>query len=103
MEIPQSFQILGHTITVEFSDSLYVDESAYGLSRFEKNIITLATGEFSRSLIEQTFCHEVIHFILHYMAEGKLNTNEKFVDLMGQFLHQYETTKVTGETNGSNT
>jgi hypothetical protein len=39
--------------------------------------------------MESTFCHELIHSFLFSMGIAGENHDEKFVDAMSYFLHQY--------------
>ncbi len=100
IEIPKSFQLLGHTYTVEVSDRLYEDEEIYGDCDVEKKLIRLqAVGPVNRinpktkkvTVIQiteedflETFFHELTHAVLYNMGEDKLFANEKFVGLMGR-------------------
>ena len=102
IEIPKSFQLLGHTYKVEISDKLYEDEQLYGDCDVEKKLIRIqSTGPVNRvypktkkveviDITEQdlleTFYHELVHAILYSMGEEKLFCDEKFVGLMGRCL-----------------
>lgn len=92
--IPKKFDLMGHTIEVHYSPTLVDDFDAYGISIFARNTIMLQTPnrKYTRSHIMQTFWHEVSHFMMYYMGEEDLNHNEKFVDLLGQCLHQVNKT-----------
>lgn len=93
--IPSEFEMMGHTIEVQMSETLVEDTGAYGISHFTKNLIVLQTPtrEVSMSFIVQTFFHEVAHFIMFYMGEHKLNDNEKFIDVLGNCIYQVMRTK----------
>lgn len=90
--VPNSFNLLGHTVTVVFDDEKLDDKSALGYCSPTLNTITLTNKNGFRDLpqdvIEHTYWHEVVHFILKTMAEEELYTNEKFVDLFAGMLHQ---------------
>lgn len=102
IEIPKSFQLLGHRYTVEISDRLYEDEQIYGDCDVEKKLIRLqAIGPVNRvdpktksitvvqiteEDFKETFYHELTHAILYNMGEDRLYANEKFVGLMGRCL-----------------
>ena len=102
IEIPKSFQLLGHTYTVEISEKLYEDEDIYGDCDIEKKLIRLQqVGSVTRldrktkktdtvvitdeDLLD-TFYHELVHVILYSMGEYKLHNDERFVGLMGRCL-----------------
>ena len=61
----------------------------------EKQLITIRM-DMNKQSTEQTFYHELVHAILFTM--GKLNHEEEFVDTFGAFLHQYQLTKRSHET-----
>lgn len=91
--IPTSFNLHGHTITVEMSDELTDKEDARGLASYRLGKITIQRFNdkfYNRpdSQIEQTFYHELVHFILNEMGEKELQGNEKFVDIFSSLLHQ---------------
>lgn len=94
MKIPKSFKLFGRTVSVIIVPGLVAREDARGVSSYRLQQIQLEPlGEVN--LIEnqeQTFCHELIHWLLFALGEGELGNNEKFVDLMGSALHQALTT-----------
>lgn len=96
MRIPKKFKLLGQVITVEFNDEMCKGADAFGLASYDTNKIYLSTkvnnAEIRPDQIEQTFLHEAMHFILHYMGKDKLRGNEKFVDMAAGFIHQMLTT-----------
>jgi len=89
--IPTSFQLHGQKIDVIYDKQLTNTSDARGMSHFRENKIRLQTSTDSIptpiTMQEQTFCHELIHYLLLH-AESKLNDDEKFVNLMGNLLHQ---------------
>ena len=94
MKIPQSFELMGETITVEYSTTLMLQGDSVGRACFETNTIQLQENSkvFPRTKeqIRQTFLHEVIHFILIGMKQTDLNKNENFVDTFANLLLQFE-------------
>ncbi len=101
IEIPKSFQLLGHTYKVEVSEKLYENEDAYGDCDVEKKLIRiqkigpvnridkktgklLDTVNITEEDFVETFFHELTHVILYNMGEDKLFADEKFVGLMGR-------------------
>lgn len=89
MIIPKSFKLFGHTITVEYDDTLHQKEDFVGLAEYRNNKIILDNNKTRmQSQIEQTFFHELIHFIFEALGEIELQKNEKIVDLIAQLLHQ---------------
>jgi hypothetical protein len=96
MQIPKRFKLLGRTITVEYDPMLDSRHGLRGEARYTSDTIALqpTTDTFVRSPchLEQTFLHEMVHFILEGMNEHDLRGNEKFVDNFSALLHQALTT-----------
>lgn len=94
--VPKEFNLLGHTIAVKTNNDRMGDKHALGYCHPLHNKITLADTTDGKplqlSVIEHTFCHELVHLILNTMGEDELYKNEKFVDVFGGLLHQYLTT-----------
>ncbi len=92
MKIPESFELMGTTIKVEYSEKLLHKDTSVGMAVYRDNLIYLQSpskaAPIPKSDIEQTFIHEKVHWILNMMGEHDLRTNEKFVDLFAHLLHQ---------------
>ena len=97
MIIPKQFQLVGKTIDVEYRPDLLKDEDKVGMAAYRRNRIYLQPSvsgyERDEADIEQSFLHEVVHWILMVMGEDK---TEKYVDLFASLLHQALAT-ATGE------
>ncbi len=90
--IPKSFNLAGHTYSVEVVDEdEWIDDDSVGLCLQERQTI-LIRGILTDSTKQHTFCHELVHAILHAMGEKDLDDDEQFVDLFGSLLHQVWTT-----------
>jgi hypothetical protein len=92
--VPKTVQLLGHTITVrivskrdwEALEDKYDDmEDTVGFWIADDNLIVLQRQP--RSKLWHTYCHELMHAILHY-ANSHLTHDESFVDLTGALLAQ---------------
>ncbi|MHC4099206.1 MAG: hypothetical protein ACYSU3_24515 [Planctomycetota bacterium] len=94
MKIPKSFELFGQTINVVFKNDLTFEDDAIGATRFRRNEIWLQTKESGRPevQVEQTFLHELVHWILHELNYDKLRDDEQFVDNVASLLHQAFTT-----------
>ena len=91
-QIPQQFDILGHTITVKMRSDLSEDCECHGRFIASKNRIELQSGEaFSFTLA--TFWHEVMHAIATHMGMKEINDNEEQIDKLGQGVAQVLKTK----------
>lgn len=104
MRIPKRFKLLGQTIEVVENPRLLPDNgfqgaACYRETKIELLPITEATPAHPSSQ-EQTFCHELMHFLLRagggpvncHLGGKFLHQNEEFVELMGCLLHQVLTT-----------
>lgn len=98
--IPKSIQLHGQLIKIEESDILTSEEDALGQADYRRQVIVmqkLLTGvPITSQRQAQVFWHEVVHFILFHM-EHKLKTDEAFVNLFGNLLHQAVTSMDYGE------
>ncbi len=92
MRIPQKFQIFGQTIDVVFDVAACSDKRAYGFADYTHNKLVLKpnTEEFPRSQtrIEETFVHELVHYVLHELSRVDLNDDELFVENFAAALYQ---------------
>lgn len=82
MKIPKQFQLGGVTWVVKEEQTI----EAMGFCQLDKGLIRLSE-EIKGDVLEQTFCHELVHAIMFSM--GLRDHDEKFVDGFGTFLHQY--------------
>jgi hypothetical protein len=91
--ISGDFYLYGEKIYVCQDFNLEEDESARGMAYFRRNVISILPSigpykDFSQPLIEQVFCHELLHFIFRFSGlDDKIS--EKEVDIMGFLLHQF--------------
>ena len=92
MKIPKKFKLCGHEICVEFDSNLYNKEDAFGNTRYRTNKIHIDNnGSQATTQIEETFFHEMTHWILYSMS-NKLYDDETFVEQFSKLLHQAITT-----------
>ena len=100
--IPKTFNLLGKTIEVRYVPNLINRESRTGQSVYRENSIELQPSvrgyPIPMDSIEQTFFHELVHWILFSMKNEKadsLNDDENFVSLFASLLHQALTHRTT--------
>lgn len=86
MNIPNEVNIAGISIRVEFSTDL--PEGCIGKADYQNQKIVINKDFAGRHLTEQTFYHELVHWILFVMGENELKGNERFVDLFSHFIYQ---------------
>ena len=95
-----NFQILGQTIEVIIDNEYCHKHKCYGQFILFENKIIIATKfkrkniwmDYKPEIIDATFYHELIHCLL-FFADSKSWLNEKLVEKLGNFLHQYEISK----------
>ena len=91
LPIPKQFELHGQTVKVGYDDAMVGDRGSVGESKYKENKILLQPNvsghACSQEYIEQTFCHELVHYILLHMNSDK-NSDEAFVDTFGHLLHQ---------------
>lgn len=92
--LPITFDCGGHTVTVTRKAEVDNGDS-YGLCLPERQEIEVQRPKpgITADFLLQTFCHELVHYILHQMGEERLYHNERFVDGFGHLLHQFFKTK----------
>ncbi len=92
MKIPKRFKLFGQTIEVEIQEHLNDKTDCRGQTRYRENKIFLQRIDnkyYSRpdTSIEQTFCHELVHWILQLM-HNKLDEDEAFIEVFSSLIHQ---------------
>ena len=91
--IPKSFWLGGLKITVERDDALIDAKKVIGEAHYSSQKIVLDASVAPLQLLEQSFTHEMVHWILYVMNEDELRNNEKFVDVFAHFLYQAMATR----------
>ena len=96
----KSFKLGGHSIKVKYNKTVRDPETGqeiFGLCNPMTNEIHIATqlnkNVLNEDIIRHSLKHELCHYILILLNEAELNQNEKFVDMFGMFLHQFDETK----------
>ncbi len=92
LTIPVEFELFGQTVEIIWDKELNNRDNANGLANYRYSRIELQpntdTIKITDEMIEQTYLHEVTHFILDAIGEDELRSNEKFVDTFSKALHQ---------------
>ena len=90
--IPTSFWLYGQNIAVNFDPTLSDVTDCVGESHYRRNEIVLQPNtegvERLVSRVEQTFLHELVHYIFYMLGEDDLRKNEKLIDGVASLLHQ---------------
>lgn len=97
--IPSRFKLFGQTIEVSHSFQSFVENpeasgfASYRTGTIEINPNPALYGKPHQK--EQTFYHELMHFILYHAGSSykgdyhtRMHKDEEFVDLCGNLLHQ---------------
>lgn len=86
--IPNKFQLLGRSWTVEFKDKIDSKGKTLGQTDGDECTILLKRG-MSPELTNHTFYHELAHAICFSLGWEKLNGDEGKIDALGGALLQY--------------
>lgn len=96
--VPKSFKLFGNTWKVLFDNEYANSHEVYGAEYYGKNTIILSTSQkydlLSDDRIASTFYHELVHAILDEMKESDLSKNEQFVNIFGNLLYQFISSRV---------
>lgn len=88
MKIPARFRLVNTKWTVEkMADE--VAEAGKMMGDCDRTRTTIRIHVSSDSDKEDTFCHELAHALLFFTTKPKLSDDEKFVQSLGEVLHQF--------------
>jgi hypothetical protein len=88
VQIPQKFELGGLTIDVVRDNTLVEKTGIIGKCVYEKLQIIIDEEATPSDFTEQSYLHELVHWILYTMNEHELRDNDKFVDVFATFLYQ---------------
>ncbi len=99
MKIPKSFKQFAQEVTIKYKKNLSDKHGSWGKCYYDRNEIELQDNKYDgvnlpKDKLEETFCHELVHFILYFAGEGELRNNEQFIDVFSGLLHQALSTAV---------
>lgn len=86
--IPSSFMLGGLTINIVRDDSMVCTKGIIGEARYTSQQICLDASVAPLQSLEQSYLHELTHWIFYMMNEDELRNNERLVDLFAHFLYQ---------------
>lgn len=96
MKIPKSFKLMGVVIDVEYDKLLGSREASRGVAEYSSNKIILQPkvegNEVPKTVLEQVFFHELVHWICYKLGRDALRNDESFVESFSGLLHQALTT-----------
>jgi len=84
--IPKTFKLFNTTWTVKQVHKID-NEGSLGICDYNTATIRIRRN-LKKDIKESTFYHELMHAILDTLNYDSLSSDEKFVDTMGQSLHQ---------------
>lgn len=91
-KIPKQFELMGHTINVEWADDLVHTMDASGTAHLRENKVKLqkptASWPVPKDSLEHTYFHELVHWILYMLKQEELCKDEMFVDTFAGLLYQ---------------
>ena len=85
--VPEEITIAGMTIKTVVDNTLKEKQKALGKADYASQTIFLDLEHQTKQSAEQTYIHEMIHFIFHYLYL-KERDDEKLVDNIAQLLYQ---------------
>ncbi len=89
MNIPKSFDILGHTYKVKYVKKIDSKGSRGDVDTGKKIIRILKPNKgATQDVIDETFYHEMIHAVLDELEYLELSKDEVFVERVARVLHQ---------------
>lgn len=105
--IPTSFWLGGIKIDVVYDDTLVKTRQVIAEAQYGRQRILLDPSATPLQTIEQSYLHELVHWIFYIMGEDELRNNERIVDLFAHLLYQARMTenmesigKLVNTTNG---
>lgn len=91
--IPTSFWLGGLKIDVVYDNTMVKTKQVIGEARYVNQQIRLDPSVAPMQTLEQSFIHELVHWIFYVMGEEELRNNEKLVDLFAHFIYQARVTE----------
>lgn len=95
MKIPKRFKLFARTINIVYNNDLFIDDLNYnGFAVYRKDEIHFRESpRRTEEQEQQTFWHELTHFILYHAGPSQNkkvepHQDENFVDIIAQLLHQ---------------
>jgi predicted SprT family Zn-dependent metalloprotease len=88
MVIPHNITIAGIDIKVELDNKLMMEKGIVGCAVYEQQKIIIDPTIDGLDVLQQTFIHEVVHYILYVMGKQELRRDEEFVDGFAHLAYQ---------------
>jgi len=86
--IPSRITLAGIPIDIVLDDTFAAKQNCAGQSCYQSQTIHLDSKLTPADSRNQTFWHEVTHWIFYIMGEDELRNNERIVDLLAHLIYQ---------------
>lgn len=86
--IPKKINLAGVDVEIELYPGLMEEIGAVGCTMYEQQKILIDPTVDGHDILQQTFVHELVHFILYVMGRQDLRTDEVFVDGFAHIIYQ---------------
>jgi hypothetical protein len=93
LTIPDRVWLGGIPVDIVRDETLAEREGILGKTEYVNQRIVIDPKRAPEESTQQSYIHELIHWILFLMHEHKLREKEAFVDIFATFLHQALTCK----------
>ena len=88
MNIPEFTWLMGMKITTEFDSTLCARKKLVGEADYRQQKIVLDNSVCTQEILEQSYLHELVHWILFLMNRQELRNDEDFVDTFAHLIYQ---------------
>jgi hypothetical protein len=97
MKIPSSINLFGLKIHTLYDNKLMQNKGFIGEAQYNTCTIALDKTMTVSRFVEQSYIHELVHWVFFVLGEHKLRKNEVMVDLIAHLLYQAIETSVFEE------
>ena len=88
MIIPSEIQLAGITIKTEASGIKVGGKRMIGVADYDLERIVIDLKAAPIDSVNQTYIHEVLHYVLQILGYDEINSDEQFIDSVAHLLYQ---------------
>lgn len=88
MKIPEKIVIGGIEVDIEYNDELLDRDNCTGVTAYEHQRIYIDPSVPGQDIVNQSFIHEIVHYVLYVMGKHTLRKDEEFVDGFAHLAYQ---------------
>lgn len=88
MVIPKKITLAGIEVEIVREPGFMQKTGATGMACYEEQKIYIDPEVLGLDILQQTFVHETVHYILYVMGRQELRQNEEFVDGFAHLAYQ---------------